>query len=77
MVGKINASELRLGSVRAQNGILERQHERDKADLRDRDARLAELRARLEEAEDVIEELRGQVIRSLIISGVICVIITS
>jgi hypothetical protein len=33
LVGKINASESRLNSVRSQNRILEEQHERDRADL--------------------------------------------
>ncbi len=61
LVGKINMGSVRLNSVRAQNKILEDQHERDRLDVQNKQRKINELRNGLDERERVIEELKGQV----------------
>ncbi len=61
LVGKINATESRLGSVQAQNKILEDQHDRDRRAVAARERKIGELRGALEERDRLVEELQGQV----------------
>ncbi len=61
LVNKINMSEVRLSSVRAQNKILEDQHAHDRVQIEIKDDKIERMRGAMQEKDRVIDDLRREV----------------
>ena len=61
LVGKVNTSSARLNSVKAQNKILEDQHEQDRVIMTNNRIAINEMRSKMDEKDRLIEDLKRQV----------------